>query len=861
MIKNIREKCPVIPVYITMKDNKKNPESFSVKHPSNGEKWFSLAPNDAYILNYKHKGLGISTPNALHIGIKGRFIVIDSDKKETSEIIDKIINEKQIKIYKTPSFSTAQNKELAKYHYYIPYSNNFKDIKKMVEDEILKVDIITDNIIEPIENLIILNEMSRDYKYNISNQHFKDILIGLSKAISEGKYDEIKSKKAINKLNKIMANIQETNTKIILEEEQEQEQEQEDPKLNLLRQKIINDTSILKRLLKNIPDNETYDNWLKVMFSIADLCNNNDTSTKDKLFFIFDEWSKGAQNYDYNKNKEQFINVKPITGQPKITVRTLLHLSRENNEIEHKKILTKYSLIKLDNQKVENGNVKEALEKITLSHSNIANFIYNRNPNKYIFRKSLNKNEHGTYYFFKEYEGNYIIEGSANTPSQGLTFVMDELEEFKKYANEQITSISDDIEAKQLQALRLKYSNNTVVFGNLDFSAKILKLLAEKYETNDKIEELIDASPFLIPFNNCVYDFRIKQFRKIKKDDYIKTRISYNIDTELIEGKKKLENYDYKGIYDFIYSIFEDDEKVKYILMVNASKLITGYEYAYFNLGCGGNGKGLLDYLLEQALGPLHYNAPSNFLSARANAEIDTSLTAIPRCVRNIVVKEVVEEQQNKEGIDSEIYKSLTGEKSVIRRTIHSKEMIEIPINFTIDIQSNYNPQIKPDNGVKRRTRLIRYLLDFVENPKLPNERKINLSMKDNIDAQFSKLFMLNLIMEANKLFNYDEQTGKITRAKIDEPADFLREKEVYFNSNDELQQFLDETIETTNNNADKIALSAITQAFNTFFNKEGRLKWSSRKLADELARKKYERVKDSVNKIRGIKWRDNGDE
>ena len=111
-------------------------------------------------------------------------------------------------------------------------------------------------------------------------------------------------------------------------------------------------------------------------------------------------------------------------------------------------------------------------------------------------------------------------------------------------------------------------------------------------------EDYIDSKPYLYVFKNKVYDFRTKELRYIKPDDYIMTNTGYDY-PEYIED----ENTEF--INKYFDTLFPNTEMKDYILDSCCSTLNGEKREQYFNIhtGSGSNSKTTFSGLYESALG------------------------------------------------------------------------------------------------------------------------------------------------------------------------------------------------------------------------------------------------------------------
>ena len=122
----------------------------------------------------------------------------------------------------------------------------------------------------------------------------------------------------------------------------------EQPKEN--KPNIINDdiTTEINNCLECIDNNDNYENWLNVALII-----NNELGFNG--WDILDEWSKTAKNYDYEKNKKFYNNIKPKENGLKIG--TLKKMAKEANPELYKKYFYKPKVNKTNDTNKEDTSI------------------------------------------------------------------------------------------------------------------------------------------------------------------------------------------------------------------------------------------------------------------------------------------------------------------------------------------------------------------------------------------------------------------------------------------------------------------------------------------------------------------------
>jgi hypothetical protein len=462
-------------------------------------------------------------------------------------------------------------------------------------------------------------------------------------------------------------------------------------------------------------------------------------------------------------------------------------------KFENKPFDNSYSIEKLEETQEE--DFKFLKELISCEQNTYAKIYYNEvAKDKYIYKK------HEKYEEWYEYnENNILINRGNKYPNSLLNNISDNLLSILK--NEFIKFNVNDEEYKKIHKL---YVNASKKLGNSTYIEGIIKFLKVMYN-NDKIDELLDNDSNIIAFDNILYDFTEHSFRKIKKSDYISKTTKYKINEIIDENIQK-------KIYELLYSIFENDEIIKYWSLITATSLYTNqYESLYLNIGCGGNGKGLLSTIIEQCFGDYFYICPNTFLTSSIKPEAPNSSLYNCKGRRYVLVTEPEGETKDDECQFNESFiKLITGKDKITTRDLQKSNITYKPL-FTTFIQCNSIPKVKKINeSIERRFKFIKYPFLFVDNPTDQNHRKKNNNYKNIVSkSDFINQFMLYLLKTIKN--NFDEN-GDYKDIII--PKECKETTEEYINDNNPLKYYIDRYLLKTNNDKNKIELRNIVKIF-----------------------------------------------
>tara|TARA_X000000368_G_C23058036_1_gene725062 strand:- start:4475 stop:7273 length:2799 start_codon:yes stop_codon:yes gene_type:complete len=232
---------------------------------------------------------------------------------------------------------------------------------------------------------------------------------------------------------------------------------------------------------------------------------------------------------------------------------------------------------------------------------------------------------------------------------------------------------------------------------------------------DNKLESLLDENPYLLCFENGVYDFTDDGcFRDGIPEDYISksTNIPYvkldDANTEHIRIQKE--------IHEFMAKLFPNENLRKYMWEHLASCLLGTNQNQTFNIytGVGSNGKSVFVKLFSMVLGDYKGTVPISLITQkRLSIGGTSSEVAQLKGLRYAVMNEPSKNDVINEGIMKEI----TGGDPIQARELFKTSITFVPMfkltcctNTLFDIKSN-------DEGTWRRIRVVDFESKFIDNP------------------------------------------------------------------------------------------------------------------------------------------------
>lgn len=211
-----------------------------------------------------------------------------------------------------------------------------------------------------------------------------------------------------------------------------------------------------------------------------------------------------------------------------------------------------------------------------------------------------------------------------------------------------------------------------------------------------------DSNPFLIGFDDCVYDLEAGKPREYVYSDYMTLSVGYdfprNIDSNLdVTGEENITIRD--DLINMFESIQPNKEDMRLMFQILASGLDgIAYQKLFFLNGMGGNGKGVIGALMATILGQYYYQGGQGVLKECEKANAPSPDILLMKGKRYINFKEL-------EGVlNVSVLRNLTGGGKFSGRMLNSN-----PVNFemsgTFVAEFNSHPDLngKPMEADYRR--------------------------------------------------------------------------------------------------------------------------------------------------------------
>jgi P4 family phage/plasmid primase-like protien len=532
---------------------------------------------------------------------------------------------------------------------------------------------------------------------------------------------------------------------------------------------------------------ENYSEWIRVGWALH--------NCSFKLFMTWMEFSSKSPNFSVQDISTYYEDWKKFKYNG-LTGRSIMYWAQQDNLKEFNKV----------RDKTIDHMISQTIDDCT--EWDLAYVMFNYFKDK--FRCASIK--HKIWYYYKNHRweenemGNKFRYEISNTLSRIYSEKASEYAEKALNLSKTDTKLSDD--------LKKKSGNLSDIAMNLKrtgYKQNIMKEASEIFFENDPdFSNRLDKNPYLLSFNNGIYDFKEGEFRDGRPEDYVSlsTKINYvpfdNQNERHISKKEE--------INDFMKQLFPNDELREYMWEHLASILIGVNKPQTFNIynGCGRNGKSKLIEFMSKCLGDYKGTVPTSLVTEkRGGVGSLTPEIAQLKGVRYAVMQEPSKGSKLNDGV----MKELTGEDQIMANPKYKDPIVFIP-QFKLVVCTNTLFEIKSqDDGTWRRIRLCEFQSKFVKNPNkdpLLYEYTVDVNIDKKFDS-WKELFMSMLV-----------DISKHKRGEVKDCNMVLQASNNYRKEQDYLMEFINDKLEKVPvdelNNKLKIKKTELYNEFKTWY-------------------------------------------
>jgi P4 family phage/plasmid primase-like protien len=582
---------------------------------------------------------------------------------------------------------------------------------------------------------------------------------------------------------------------------------------------------------------QSYDKWIRVGWALRNVSN--------KLLIVWIKFSSRSPTFQFTQVQDLCDKWRSFDQRGKkegLTNRSIMYWAKQDAkaayDIVRKKTIDYYieNTINILPPSAKND------DKSGCGHTDLAEVLYQKFKDKFVCTSTKGniwfqyighrwkRNESGTslrkaiseelrdMYNQKSIDLMLAATNETNSAEQLNSFDQEESSEKKPR----------DSRAKRILSIVQRLSN-TSEKNNIMTEAK------EKFYDPELMNKM-DTNPYLLCFDNGVFDFKEKVFRDGRPEDNISmcTNINYI----------QLDPFVHQPVMDeinaFMNQLFPEPELCEYMWNHLASTLIGTVVNQTFNMyvGIGRNGKSVLIQLMTAILGDYQGDVPLSLVTGER--------TKIGGAAPELVMLKgtryaVMVEPKKGDKMNEGVMKQLTGKDPVTARGLYVEEPVTYVPQFKLVVGCNNMLEVNSmDHGTWRRIRAVPFKSLFTENPvsgdpNKPYQFKIDPFLEEKFPA-WKEVFMAMLVKRAC------ETNGVVKDCKI-----VTERSDQYRNEQDAISNFARERI--VKDRSGKIKKSELNHDFKHWYanNGDGR---------QPLLRDLYEYMNNNYGKPDGTTWK-----
>lgn len=546
---------------------------------------------------------------------------------------------------------------------------------------------------------------------------------------------------------------------------------------------------------------QNYETWVRVCWALNNI--------SPQLYGVFIHFSKKAPNFNETSCFEFWE--KSNRSKSGLTIASLKMWAREDNPKEY--------------EEIRNRRIMKMFEKIREPNDNdTAEFIKELYGEDYKC-VSISKN---IWYEFQNHRWVTIDSGYTLLERISNDVAAKYLSCFKIASSEtnKNNGIKRDDSIKNLQTLL----HTVTKLKEHRTATTLVKTCARKMYDN-KFEETLDANPYLIGFDNGVFDLQTMKFRDGVPDD----RLTMNVGYSYKDSKPKREIIE--KIEDLIEKIQPENDMREYIYRFFSSCLDGKNRDQSFRIftGTGGNGKSVIVKLFELAFGEYYGVLPAAVLTMKDSGPNNASpFLAVTRGKRAVAIHET----EGDASIQLGKMKGITGGDKITTRKLFGDPFDFTP-QFKLFLICNKLPKIPSDDGgTWRRIKVTPFESKFVTADKV-NPAKHHYLRDNSLDdeklGELSQAFMWMLI---------NIYYPKYIKSGLCEPDKVAIFSEKYKKDSDILFEYLSDSCNKTKDEKDTTKTQELFRLFKEWHKHNYNTKFEyAKKDIEEYLMEKYELV------------------
>lgn len=526
-------------------------------------------------------------------------------------------------------------------------------------------------------------------------------------------------------------------------------------------------------------ENGSFTKWIRVGWALR--------NTDDRLFFAWVALSAKSQSFNYSSIRDD-LYVRWTTFTCDITAglskRSVMFWAKNESPNEYKTIKESsisYYLDQTLEYNLQSIISDEGSKPTGCGDYDIAKLLYQlyKDEFKCVSVKS------NIWYQYKNHR--WVRNDSGVTLRQSISEELRIIycEKYREINRKRATIGENEENLKKNLTMKSKIIEKTITKLGQTSDIKNIMTAAVTHFYDGEFTKNLDENPYLLCFNNGVYDFKDMVFRSGKPEDYITK--STNIDYIPLDEKRDKIIMD--QINEFMHKLFPNPQLYTYMWDHMASTLIGVAHVQTFNnyIGIGQNGKSVFVNLMELILGEYAHEVPVTLITRQRK----DAGGALPEMVALKGIRYAfISEPEKTDKINSGIMKTLTGgNDKCSARGLYQEELTSFRSQFKLVVCLNELMKIDDTtHGAWRRIRVVAFEALFTENPVSTDpDRPYQFKIDPNITEKFEiwkPVLMAMLVKRACE-----------TQGKVPDCDKVMKASKEYEKSQDYLAEFIDEYV------------------------------------------------------------------
>lgn len=431
---------------------------------------------------------------------------------------------------------------------------------------------------------------------------------------------------------------------------------------------------------------------------------------------------------------------------------------------------------------------------------------------------------------------------SIHLPSIILPLIKKEKDErFKQIAEYQKKGNEYEAEISKLKDQLSELSKQELGYNHVVYVRLVTEWLTAVLSQKHTGRQFDDVRKLLPVRDKLVVNMETGESRERERDD----RFTYEIQIYYRPGKRS------EFLDKFMSEIMLEDhlplqgqKKVLFLrrLMGYAITGDTKEQVMPVLSGDGSNGKSSLGDLLRSCFPEIVKSADKSIIMKRNSSSSANSELHMLRSCRLALVSET----QADELIDEDTFKRMTGGDEIQSRNLYTNFVSWTP-QFVPFMITNHVPKCSGDGATLRRILIFKFLARFVDDPRLPNERKINRSIKNMwTDKEVKEAFLAWIVQGSMDYYRHG----------LNPPQEIIANTEQYKRSMDSFEVFLKEDVDPESTAEHKTSSTALWLRYKQRCTNDTLIAMSNTAFGLRLA-KTYRKVKSSAVYYYGVRLLD----